>query len=81
MSTPGSGANRAADADFDLLTWDWYIDKSGNWLLRYQTTEGLGKSLNGMSRRLNNKVINKKVFNTKNEVVKEEKRVIIDNAP
>ncbi len=28
--------------------------KSGNWLVRYQTTEGLGKSLNGMSRRLNN---------------------------
>ena len=28
--------------------------KSGNWLLRYATTEGIGQSLNGMSRRLNN---------------------------
>ena len=28
--------------------------KSGNWLLRYATTDGIGKSLNGMSRRLNN---------------------------
>ena len=28
--------------------------KSGNWLVRYATTEGIGKSLSGMSRRLNN---------------------------
>ena len=28
--------------------------KSGNWLLRYASTEGIGQSLNGMSRRLNN---------------------------
>jgi acyl carrier protein phosphodiesterase len=28
--------------------------KSGNWLVRYATTEGLDKSLNGMSKRLNN---------------------------
>jgi len=28
--------------------------KSGNWLLRYASIEGLGKSLTGMSRRLNN---------------------------
>jgi len=28
--------------------------KSGNWLLRYTTTEGLHKSLTGMSKRLNN---------------------------
>ena len=28
--------------------------KSGNWLLRYANTEGIGQSLNGMSRRLNN---------------------------
>jgi len=28
--------------------------KSGNWLLRYTTTEGIGKSLTGMSIRLNN---------------------------
>ena len=26
--------------------------KSGNWLLRYATTDGIGKSLNGMSKRL-----------------------------
>jgi acyl carrier protein phosphodiesterase len=28
--------------------------KSGDWLIRYATIEGLGKSLTGMSRRLNN---------------------------
>lgn len=28
--------------------------KSGNWLLRYASTEGIDQSLNGMSRRLNN---------------------------
>lgn len=28
--------------------------KSGNWLLRYATMEGIGQSLTGMSRRLNN---------------------------
>lgn len=28
--------------------------KSGNWLLRYATTDGIGKSLNGMAQRLNN---------------------------
>ena len=28
--------------------------KSGNWLLRYASTDGIGQSLNGMSRRLNN---------------------------
>lgn len=28
--------------------------KSGNWLVRYQTIEGIGQSLTGMSRRLNN---------------------------
>ena len=28
--------------------------KSGNWLVRYASTEGIGQSLNGMSRRLNN---------------------------
>jgi len=28
--------------------------KSGNWLLRYATTQGIGQSLSGMSRRLNN---------------------------
>jgi acyl carrier protein phosphodiesterase len=28
--------------------------KSGNWLLRYASIEGIGQSLNGMSRRLNN---------------------------
>lgn len=28
--------------------------KSGNWLLRYQTIEGIGQSLTGMSKRLNN---------------------------
>jgi acyl carrier protein phosphodiesterase len=28
--------------------------KSGNWLVRYATTDGIGRSLNGMSRRLNN---------------------------
>ena len=27
MSTPGGGAKPAADADFDRLTWDWYVDK------------------------------------------------------
>lgn len=28
--------------------------KEGNWLLRYESTEGIGRSLTGMSRRLNN---------------------------
>jgi acyl carrier protein phosphodiesterase len=28
--------------------------KSGDWLIRYATTEGIGKSLTGMSKRLNN---------------------------
>ena len=28
--------------------------KSGNWLVRYQTIDGIDQSLNGMSRRLNN---------------------------
>lgn len=28
--------------------------RSGNWLVRYSSTEGIGQSLNGMSRRLNN---------------------------
>jgi len=28
--------------------------KSGNWLMRYATIEGIGKSLNGMAHRLNN---------------------------
>ena len=28
--------------------------KSGNWLVRYASTEGIDQSLNGMSRRLNN---------------------------
>lgn len=28
--------------------------KSGNWLVRYQTVDGIDQSLNGMSRRLNN---------------------------
>ena len=28
--------------------------KNGNWLLRYASTEGIGQSLDGMSRRLNN---------------------------
>jgi len=28
--------------------------KSGNWLVRYASTEGIGQSLTGMSRRLNN---------------------------
>lgn len=28
--------------------------KSGNWLVRYATTDGIGQSLTGMSRRLNN---------------------------
>ena len=28
--------------------------KSGNWLLRYASTKGIGQSLDGMSRRLNN---------------------------
>ena len=28
--------------------------KSGNWLVRYATTEGIGRSLTGMSKRLNN---------------------------
>jgi phosphate transport system permease protein len=27
VSTPGGGAKPAADADFDRLTWDWYVDK------------------------------------------------------
>lgn len=27
--------------------------KNGNWLLRYQTTEGIGESLSGMSKRIN----------------------------
>jgi acyl carrier protein phosphodiesterase len=28
--------------------------KSGNWLVRYATSEGIGQSLTGMSRRLKN---------------------------
>jgi len=28
--------------------------KSGNWLLRYATTDGIGRSLNGMAQRLDN---------------------------
>jgi phosphate transport system permease protein len=27
VSTPGGGTKPAADADFDRLTWDWYVDK------------------------------------------------------
>lgn len=65
--TAYSDEKLSAFADFIYETIEAYWDqlplqarhmfpymKSGNWLLRYATTDGIGQSLNGMSRRLNN---------------------------
>lgn len=54
-----------AEEIYDIIEdhWDYLPDssqymfpfmKEGNWLLRYKSTDGIGRSLTGMSRRLNN---------------------------